>query len=75
MQTNEPGDFHAASDECVYEPLTAFGGSVSAEHGIGTEKIRWLRHSPTREEIELMRKLKTGLDPRNILNPGRVLAA
>jgi FAD/FMN-containing dehydrogenase len=70
---HEEGDFHQASDECVYEPLAGVGGSVSAEHGIGTEKLRWLPHSRTAEEIGLMRTLKQGLDPNNILNPGRVI--
>ena len=70
---NEPGEFHEASDECVYEPLAAIGGSVSAEHGIGTEKTRWLGHSRSAAEIELMRTLKKNLDPKNLLNPGRVV--
>ena len=69
----EEGDHHAASDECVYEPLRPYGGSVSAEHGIGVEKISWLPHSKGAAEIELMRVLKRSLDPNNILNPGRVL--
>lgn len=74
VQTNEKGeDLHTACDELVYNPLRPIGGSVSAEHGIGTEKLRWLPHSRTREEIELMRLMKTSLDPKNILNPGRVL--
>ena len=65
---------HAESDRCVYEPLADFGGSVSAEHGIGTEKIGWLASCRTAEEIELMHSLKRSLDPKNILNRGRVLA-
>ena len=73
VRPNEPGDFHAASDECVYEPLAKVGGSISAEHGIGTDKIRWLPHSRSAAEIGLMRSLKSALDPTNILNPGRVL--
>jgi FAD/FMN-containing dehydrogenase len=72
---HEKGDFHQASDECVYEPLAGVGGSVSAEHGIGTEKLRWLPHSRTAAEIDLMRMLKRSLDPKNILNPGRVIDA
>lgn len=70
---HERGEFHQDSDECVYGPLAKVGGSVSAEHGIGKEKLQWLRHSRSKEEIELMRTLKHSLDPRNILNPGRVL--
>ena len=74
VQPNEKGDLHRASDECVYEPLGEIGGSVSAEHGIGTEKIQWLPHSRSAAEIELMRVLKRSVDPNNLLNPGRVLA-
>lgn len=70
---NEKGEFHADSDECVYGPLAAIGGSVSAEHGIGSEKMRWLAHSRGAAEIDLMRALKKSLDPNNILNPGRVI--
>ena len=70
---HEEGDFHDASNRCVYEPLEPFGGSVSAEHGIGTEKLGWLPRSRSAEDIALMRTLKSALDPNNILNPGRVL--
>jgi FAD/FMN-containing dehydrogenase len=73
VQPNDARDLHAASDEIVYGPLTGIGGSVSAEHGIGTEKLKWLPHSRSREEIQLMQSLKRSLDPRNILNPGRVV--
>ncbi len=69
----EDGEHHAASDACVYEPLRQYGGSVSAEHGIGREKISWLPHSKGAAEIQLMGVLKRSLDPNNILNPGRVL--
>jgi len=66
---------HEDSDRCVYDPLTAIGGSVSAEHGIGIEKVRWLSHSRSATEIDLMRTLKNSLDPKNILNPGRVIGS
>ena len=59
-------------EECVYEPLRAIKGSVSAEHGIGLEKKSYLNVSKTEEEIRLMKKLKKSLDPNNILNPGKV---
>jgi FAD/FMN-containing dehydrogenase len=48
-------------------------GSVSAEHGIGCLKREWLRFSRSDEEIALMRQMKSILDPRGILNPGKVL--
>jgi FAD/FMN-containing dehydrogenase len=46
---------------------------VSAEHGIGTAKMRWLPRSRSAADIDLMRTLKRNLDPKNILNPGRVI--
>jgi len=60
-------------ERCVYEPLVSRGGSVSAEHGIGLEKRPWLELCRSPAELALMRKLKQALDPKGILNPGRVL--
>ena len=62
-------------ERCVYEPLAARSGSVSAEHGIGLEKQPWLNLCRSPAELELMRRLKQTLDPKGILNPGRVLPA
>ena len=67
-----PGQ-HEQSDRAVYEPLADFGGAVSAEHGIGLDKRRWLPLSRSTEEIALMQLLKRSLDPKNILNPGKVV--
>ena len=60
-------------EELVYTPLAALGGSVSAEHGIGIEKRDWLTISRSAQEIALMKTLKAALDPKGILNPGKVL--
>jgi FAD/FMN-containing dehydrogenase len=60
-------------ERCVYEPLASRGGSVSAEHGVGTEKQPWLDLCRSPAELALMRTLKQALDPQGILNPGRVL--
>jgi FAD/FMN-containing dehydrogenase len=60
-------------EELVYTPLQALGGSVSAEHGIGIEKKGWLAISRSADEIALMKTLKAALDPKGILNPGKVL--
>jgi FAD/FMN-containing dehydrogenase len=68
-------DAREGIERCVYEPLVARGGSVSAEHGIGLEKQRWLDLCRSPAEVALMRKLKQALDPNNVLSPGRVLPA
>ena len=60
-------------EQQVYAPLAAFQGSVSAEHGIGLEKKPYLHISRSEVEVALMRSLKTTLDPRGILNPGKVV--
>ncbi len=64
---------HAQADEILYKALIPYGGSVSAEHGIGHEKKGWLGASRTAEEIATMQLLKRTLDPKGILNPGVVL--
>jgi FAD/FMN-containing dehydrogenase len=62
-------------DTQVYELVGQYAGSVSAEHGIGTRKKKWLGQSRQPSEIELMRTIKRALDPKQILNPGRVIDA
>jgi FAD/FMN-containing dehydrogenase len=56
----------------VYEPLRAIGGSIAAEHGIGLERRMHLGISRTEAEIATMRALKGALDPKRILNRGKV---
>lgn len=63
----------AGIERCVYEPLAICRGSVSAEHGIGLEKKDWLHISRSEQEINLMASLKRAMDPRSILNPGKVV--
>jgi len=63
-----------AVEHIVYGGIRDRNGSVSAEHGIGLEKRAYLAWSRSPEEILLMRRIKTLLDPRGILNPGKVLA-
>jgi FAD/FMN-containing dehydrogenase len=60
-------------DEVIYGEVRRFRGSISAEHGIGTAKKPYLGHARTPEEIALMRTLKAALDPRGLLNPGKVI--
>ncbi len=59
-------------EQVVYSALEGLSGSVSAEHGIGLEKRKFLQFSKSEAEIELMRAIKRTLDPKNLLNPGKV---
>ena len=59
-------------DPIVYGLVRDRRGTVSAEHGIGTRKKRWLPYSRSPEEVAVMRTLKQALDPLGILNPGKV---
>ncbi len=60
-------------EEIVYKPLQQVGGSVTGEHGIGLDKRPWLHLSRTAEEIRLMKTIKKVLDPKGILNRGKLL--
>ena len=57
----------------VYGVLDALGGSISAEHGLGQLKREEIRRHKDPLELELMRTLKHALDPRGLMNPGKVL--
>jgi len=58
----------------VHDIVHEFGGSISAEHGIGVQKRDQLVRYKSAVEMDLMRTLKRALDPKNILNPGKVVA-
>ena len=60
-------------EQLVYGSLKAMRGSISAERGIGLEKKPYLSVSRNVQELALMRAMKAALDPRNLLNPGKVL--
>ncbi|WP_114972660.1 FAD-binding oxidoreductase [Rhodoferax ferrireducens] len=62
-----------AMDEVIYGLVREFNGTVSAEHGIGTVKKKWLGHARSPEEIALMKTIKRALDPQGLLNPGKVV--
>ena len=59
----------------VYEQVAKYGGSFSAEHGIGGLKVGTLEKHKSPVALSMMRAIKQALDPRGILNPGRVLRA
>ncbi len=59
----------------VYDQVEKFGGSFSAEHGIGELKVHKLEKHKSPVALGMMRAIKGALDPQNVLNPGRVLRA
>jgi FAD/FMN-containing dehydrogenase len=59
-------------DEHVYGLVEQFGGSISAEHGVGLLKRAHLLHTRSRREVELMRMIKKGLDPAGLFNPNKI---
>jgi FAD/FMN-containing dehydrogenase len=61
-------------DETVLELVAAHGGTISAEHGVGVAKARFLPLTRPPEEIAAMRAIKAALDPLGLLNPGAVLS-
>lgn len=56
----------------MYDKAAEFGGQVSGEHGIGYAKKGYLSSSLGDVQMELMRRIKTAFDPKNILNPGKI---
>jgi len=66
--------WHTYSNQLVYTPLQEMGGSISAEHGIGLLKKDYLKLSRSTAEVNLMKTLKQTLDPKNLLNPGKIVS-
>jgi glycolate oxidase len=56
----------------IYEITLALGGSITAEHGIGLSKTKYIEMALDPGQISLMKKIKTIFDPNNILNPGKI---
>lgn len=80
---NQPDDMTAgefldrweAVSQEVHGVAAGLGGSFSAEHGIGTLKAGELERLRGGVELDVMRAIKTALDPRGIMNPGKILPA
>ncbi|MDP3193481.1 FAD-binding oxidoreductase [Rhodoferax sp.] len=57
----------------VFDAVLAHGGSISAEHGVGSLKVDHLTHYKSPVALHTMRAIKQALDPHNLMNPGRVM--
>jgi FAD/FMN-containing dehydrogenase len=68
-----PAPDDEAIDEAVLRWVVECGGTISAEHGVGVHKARYLRLGRSAAEIEAMWAIKRALDPGLLLNPGAVL--
>ncbi|MEM5789785.1 MAG: FAD-linked oxidase C-terminal domain-containing protein, partial [Syntrophobacteraceae bacterium] len=58
--------------DAIFERALALGGTLSGEHGIGTAKSRFMEQETSRGTILYSRRIKAALDPKNILNPGKI---
>jgi glycolate oxidase subunit GlcD len=61
------------ADHAIFKLVKAHQGSISAEHGIGLLKKPYLQYSRSPAELAVFRSIKQALDPKNILNPGKVI--
>lgn len=68
-----PADDDERADDAVLELVLAHGGTISAEHGVGVAKARWLERARGASEVATLRAVKRALDPAGLLNPGKVL--
>ena len=59
----------------VYEEVEKLNGSISAEHGVGQQKVGYLKGHRGTVALGVMQAIKKALDPHNLMNPGKVIAA
>jgi FAD/FMN-containing dehydrogenase len=74
--TLDPVAFRAKTKEAdhdMFKLVKAHHGTISAEHGIGLLKKDYLGYSRSSAELEVLRAVKRALDPKNLLNPGKIL--
>ncbi|MGY6270731.1 FAD-binding oxidoreductase [Achromobacter denitrificans] len=69
------GASHAAIQRLVHDRVHEAGGAISAEQGIGQLRVQDLQRYKSEVELDLMRRIKAALDPRGLMNPGKILEA
>jgi FAD/FMN-containing dehydrogenase len=75
VDAGDPGDYRTdVLDPIMFDMVEKVNGSVAAEHNVGVLRKPYLGKSRSEAELMLMHRIKTALDPHNILNPGKVLS-
>ena len=72
LENEEEHSNYIKAKEEIYELTIRLGGTLSAEHGIGAEKKKYLSMAVDNNAIEYMKKIKYVFDPKNILNPNKI---
>ena len=75
-ETQDDAEFlklQAAVNLCVHDSVHRYGGSISAEHGLGALKRDEIKRYKSETELKMMDSIKRALDPHNLMNPGKVL--
>lgn len=63
----------AAANHRLVERALKFGGTCSGEHGVGTGKLKYLEQEHGAEALAVMRQVKAAIDPKNLMNPGKLV--
>lgn len=73
--SRDPRRWQAAEGavEAIFDAALELGGTLSGEHGIGLAKARFLKREANAATIEWSKRLKSALDPKGILNPGKII--
>ena len=73
MPAEKMDEIRAELEDIIYAHCMKLGGTISAEHGVGTDRQEaFYKHSDP-ALIQLMGQVKQALDPQNIMNPGKVI--
>ena len=75
IDPNKPDDFQEAErlNDAIVQRALRLGGTCTGEHGVGMHKMDFLEDEHGSAAIEVMRTIKRALDPKNILNPGKMI--
>jgi FAD/FMN-containing dehydrogenase len=60
------------ADDLLYQQIAKYEGSISAEHGVGLAKKKYLQYTRSAQEIEILKQIKKVFDPEGIINPGKI---